>query len=230
MKPNKATAVTLATDLSNLATYAALEVSETKDATEEGKPNPAAHVLPRTLSAVVSADMRMDKVWLTYTEAAHTAGLREAMLPPGIKYMSVKATPEYNLLYQTVAVAKFGQGCAALMGYDESIKADKKNERNKQQVSVGALIARLRGYLARFAAEAATAGEAEADAAPKAETKKRAARAGGANQAALDGETIVLLKSLKEAIKAQPHATMVLKAFVDKIDTLLDKAKASEAA
>ena len=99
-------------------------------------------------------------------------------------------------------------------------------KRKEQQVKVGQIVGRVRGYLERFSVEAgAASGAAGEDEVSKAATK-RAARTPSANQAALDGETIVLLKGIKEAILEQPHATMTLAAMVKAIDTFLDKAKA----
>ncbi len=214
-------------DLSNLASYAAQEFDNQRNTLTEGKPNPAMHVLPGTLTAVVRNDTRADKVWLTYAEAATTAGLKIAMLPPAVKYGSEKATPEYNLLYSTVASTLFGDNCAAVMGAKEAIKGGLEDKRKDQQVSIGRIVSKVRGYLERFSAQAGTtsgiAGEAEAKA-----STKRAPRV-SANQAALDGEVVVLLKEVHEAILNQPHATLVLTSLVKRIESMLDKAKAAPA-
>src|SRR6478609_8121008 len=106
--------VELKDDLSNLASFATVEAEELKGKTQEGKPNQAAMVLHGTLTAVMKADAKVEKVCAIYSEAAYAAGLRTSMMPPGAKYLSPKASPEYNLLYLTVATAKYGENCAAV--------------------------------------------------------------------------------------------------------------------
>lgn len=225
-------AMTLNADLSNLASYAAIERQTLMDATVEGKPNPAAHVLPDTLKAVVGMADKAEKCWKILGEQLFAAGTTLAMFPKGAQYLTAASTPENNLFYQTVAVAKFGPDCVALKADSELTLIAQKTEKKAQQNHISARKGDMLKYLARAiqdntapAQDSVTGEEVGKEVGKEAPTTKRAPRAGGANQAALDGSVVLLLKEVHDAILEQPHATKVLTALVKKIEAMLDKAK-----
>lgn len=228
MKRSNNTTTALKDDLSNLASFVALEAATLAEQTKEGEVNPAAHILPASLTAVLGADAKVQHCWKVYSEAAVAAGMDTTMLPNGAKYLSKAATPEYNLLYSTVATARFGKDCAALMNNKEAILAGKDDERNKQQAAVGKVIGYIRGHIERAKqALLVTSGDTDSDTDDKAASVPRGAKKRtNALQAALDGEVIILLKDMREFIK--DFSDDEFKAFRARIDALLAKAKAPE--
>lgn len=157
----------------NTNTFAA-EVAAEAQSLAGNAENPAARVLPAALTSVLKAAGTVDAIWHTYTTQAHTAGLRLSMLVGGGQYLK-GATPEYNLVYETVARAKFGDNPVALMGHKEAIKANLEDRRDAQIAAIGPRIGDIRKHLAKFEKEAAVAaGQAPAEGEDGAGTKKGA--------------------------------------------------------
>jgi hypothetical protein len=171
---NKPTTLAAAVSATAFRTACMTEASEQAAVKTDGY-NAAAHVLPKALAMVATAQQSTNEMIRDYASAAYAAGLRLSHI--ACRYGTKNATPELNLMYSTVARAIQGEKSLTLISSKEAIKMDKEAERTQQVQRVSKYVGDIRAALETLDNEVAgndsDASEESDKAAPKGAQKSR---------------------------------------------------------